>query len=241
MRKLPTYKVIPWNLVWLKNHEVSYGNLAAAKKHDISKAMYVCSYKTPNLKRTSYKNTGGTESRKHQKGNLIGKTVLQKPFEISVGSLTRQLCSKQQQNRTRKPRRGVHKNDISQDNLSTAFNNMKSKSMQQKQHKISWGKSITISLGGSNKASNVIRAEKYDISLGILVAAPQAWNITRSLCSKEAWTLPHMEILQQPQKSTTSNTTIGKLKSTTSHKDTSTRTPQKHENPVRASQTQHPD
>ena len=177
MRKLPTYKVIPWNLVWLTNHEVSYGNLATAKKHDISKAMYVCSYKTPNLKRTSYKNTGGKESRKHQKGNLIGKTVLQKPFEISLGSLTRQLCSKQQQNRTRKPRRGVHKNDISQDNLSTAFNNMKShnevhlmrksypKRMQQKQHKISWGKSITISLGGSNKASNVMR-KSHDISSG---------------------------------------------------------------------------
>ena len=171
------HKVIPWNLVWLTNHQVSYGNLATAKKHDISKAMYVCSYKTPNLKRTSYKNTGGKESRKHQKGNLIGKTVLQKPFEISVGSLTRPLCSTQQQNRTRKPRRGVHKNDISQDNLSTAFNNMKlhnevhlmrksyPKSMQQKQHNISWGKSITISLGGSNKASNVMR-KSHDISSG---------------------------------------------------------------------------
>jgi hypothetical protein len=136
-------------LVWLTNHEVSYGNLTTAKTHDISKATYVCSYKTRHLKRKSYKNMGVTESRKHQKGNLIGKTVLQKPFEISLGSLTRQLCSKQQQNRTRKPRRGVHKNDISQDNLSTAFNNMKShnevhlmrksypKSMQQKQHKIS--------------------------------------------------------------------------------------------------------
>ncbi len=126
-------KVIPWNLVWLTNHE-------------ISKAKYVCSYKTRHLKRKSYKNTGVTESRKHQQGNLIGKTVPQKPFEISLGNLTRQLRSKQQQNRTRKPRREVHKNDISQDNLSTAFNNMKShnevhlmrksyqKIMQQKQH-----------------------------------------------------------------------------------------------------------
>ncbi len=134
-------------------------NLATAKKHDISKAMYVCSYKTRHLKRTSYKNTGVTESRKHQQGNLIGKTVMQKPFEISEGNLTRQLRSKQQQNRTRKPRRGVNKNDIPQDYLSTAFNNMKShnevhlmrksypKIVQQKQHNISLGKSITISLG----------------------------------------------------------------------------------------------
>ena len=36
---------------------------------------------------------------------------------------------------------------------------------------------------------HLIRAEKHDISLGNLVAAPKAWNIIRSLCSKKAWTL----------------------------------------------------
>jgi hypothetical protein len=71
------------------------------------------------------------------------------------------------------------------------------KCMQQKQHNISWGKSITISLGGVKQSIkcheeiswHLIRAEKHDISLGFLVAAPKAWNITRSLCSKKAWTL----------------------------------------------------